>query len=323
MRTEAGFIAARSRPRRRRPRSRSKTASASSGPGAPSGWYWTVSIGSSRWRRPSTEPSFRFSWLTRKPPAARQRLGHDLDLVVLGGHLDEAAVDVADGVVGAVVAEAQAARLGAGRPADDLVAEADPEQRPAVGDRRPGEGDRAVQPGRVARSRREDEPVDVGGERIGSSAAVWGRIRTRAPRRRSERTMFALSPRSTIPMSGPPSRGSPTSVISVGETRPTKSWSSQRGSGADRGDGARPGRPRPARSRSPGSSRASAGDGPAPGCRSRRWPGCPTRAAAPPAGGRRRGRRPWRWPRPGPAARAVRTGRRSAGGRGCRSAGRS
>ena len=40
---------------------RSNTASASSGPGAPSGWYWTVSIGFSRWRRPSTERSLRLT----------------------------------------------------------------------------------------------------------------------------------------------------------------------------------------------------------------------------------------------------------------------
>ena len=40
------------------------------GPGAPSGWYWTVSIGSSAWRRPSTERSLRLTWLTRKPDAA-------------------------------------------------------------------------------------------------------------------------------------------------------------------------------------------------------------------------------------------------------------
>src|SRR5207245_8564090 len=46
---------------------RSKTASASSGPGAPSGWYWTVSIGSVAWRSPSTEPSLRFTWLTWNP----------------------------------------------------------------------------------------------------------------------------------------------------------------------------------------------------------------------------------------------------------------
>src|SRR5450756_324048 len=48
---------------------RSKTASASRGPGAPSGWYCTVSIGSERWRSPSTEPSFRFTWLTMNPPS--------------------------------------------------------------------------------------------------------------------------------------------------------------------------------------------------------------------------------------------------------------
>ena len=49
---------------------RSNTASASSGPGAPSGWYWTVSIGSVAWRSPSTEPSLRLTWLTWKPDAA-------------------------------------------------------------------------------------------------------------------------------------------------------------------------------------------------------------------------------------------------------------
>ena len=48
----------------RRATKRSKTSSASSGPGDPSGWYWTVSMGSRRWRRPSTEPSFRLRWET-------------------------------------------------------------------------------------------------------------------------------------------------------------------------------------------------------------------------------------------------------------------
>ena len=40
--------------------------------------------------------------------------------------------------------------------------------------------------------------------------------------------MFALSPRSTIAIRGPVSPGSSTSVMAVGETWPTKSWSSQR-----------------------------------------------------------------------------------------------
>ena len=43
-----------------------------------------------------------------------QRVGHDLDLVVLGGHRHPPAALVADGMVGGVVAEAQAPR--AGRP---------------------------------------------------------------------------------------------------------------------------------------------------------------------------------------------------------------
>ena len=101
IRTEAGFgrAAVTRAPRRAPPppTKRSKTASASSGPGAPSGWYWTVSIGSSRWRSPSTEPSLRFTWLTRNPLRARQRLADHLDLVVLGGHLDEPDVEVRTG----------------------------------------------------------------------------------------------------------------------------------------------------------------------------------------------------------------------------------
>ena len=128
---------------------RSKTASASSGPGAPSGWYWTVSIGSSAWRRPSTEPSLRLTWLTRNPDAAGSGLGDHLDLVVLGRDLDHAGVEVADRVVRPVVAEPQARRLGARRSADDLMAEADPEQRPAVVDDRPRQRDGAVEPGRI------------------------------------------------------------------------------------------------------------------------------------------------------------------------------
>ena len=40
------------------------------GPGQPSGWYCTENTGSSRWRRPSTDPSFRFTCETSKPLAA-------------------------------------------------------------------------------------------------------------------------------------------------------------------------------------------------------------------------------------------------------------
>ena len=133
-------------------------------PGHPSGWYWTVSIGSVAWRRPSTEPSLRLTWLTWKPRSRRQRVADDLDLVVLGGHLDEPEVDVADRVVRPVVPEPEPGRLGAGRSSDDLVAEADPEQRPPVLDDRPRQCDRTVEPRRVAGPRREDQAIDVAGE---------------------------------------------------------------------------------------------------------------------------------------------------------------
>ena len=123
------------------------------------------------WRRPSTDPSLRLTWLTRKPPL-RQRLADDLDLVVLGGHLDEAGVEVADGVVRAVVAEPQPARLGAGGAADDLVSEADPEQRPAVVDRGPGERHGPGQSRRVARAGRQDDAGDVGGEHLGRARGM-------------------------------------------------------------------------------------------------------------------------------------------------------
>ena len=41
--------------------------------------------------------------------------------------------------------------------------------------------------------------------------------------------MFVFSPKSTIATSGPAEPGSPNSTIAAGDTCPTKSWSSQRG----------------------------------------------------------------------------------------------
>ena len=109
------------------------------------------------------------------PEAGRrgQRVADDLDLVVLGRDLDEPELEVADRVVGAVVPEAKARRLGARGPPDDLVPEADAEQRPAVVDDRPGERDLGVEPRRVAGPGRQDHAIDVGGE------DVRGRCRVR------------------------------------------------------------------------------------------------------------------------------------------------
>ena len=96
-----------------------------------------------------------------EPAQGRQRVADDLDLVVLGRHLDEPELEVLDGMIGTVMAEAQASGVGAGRAPHDLVAEADPQQGPAVGDDRPGEGDLGLEPGWIARSGRQDDAVDV------------------------------------------------------------------------------------------------------------------------------------------------------------------
>ena len=69
----------------------------------------------------------------------------------------------------------------------------------------------------------------MSGARATADEIVCGRMRTRAPRWRMARTMLDFNPKSTIPISGPPSSARPTSMIDDGETWPTKSWSSQRG----------------------------------------------------------------------------------------------
>ena len=188
----------------------------------------------------------RLSWLTRNPDVGRQRVADHLDLVVLGGDLDEPESDVVDRVVRAVVPEPQAARLGAGGAADDLVAEADAEQRPPVVDDRPRERDRRRRAGPGRPGPGDRTTPSMSGASTSGGRAVCGKTRTRAPRRRIARTMFVFSPKSTIAISGPPSPAAPMSVTGGGETWPTKSWSSQRGTAraaAARGVG---GRSRPA-----------------------------------------------------------------------------
>jgi hypothetical protein len=70
-------------------------------------------------------------------------------------------VDVADRVVRPVMAEPEAGRLGAGGTGHDLVAQADPEQRPAVLDHRAGQRDGPVETGGIARPGREDHAIDL------------------------------------------------------------------------------------------------------------------------------------------------------------------
>jgi hypothetical protein len=55
-------------------------------------------------------------------------------------------------MVRAVVAVPEPTCVGAGSTGDDLVTEADPEQRTTVGDRRGSEPNRTIEPRRIART---------------------------------------------------------------------------------------------------------------------------------------------------------------------------
>ena len=151
---------------------RSNTASASSGPGAPSGWYWTVSIGRLAVAEALHGPVVEVDLADPEAGPLRDRRPDDLDLVVLGRDLDQPELEVADRVVRAVVAEPEPRRLGARGPSDDLVSQADPEQRPAVVDDRLRQRHGSVQAGRIPGAGRQDQAVDVGGEGDGGRDRV-------------------------------------------------------------------------------------------------------------------------------------------------------
>ena len=72
--------------------------------------------------------------------------------MVLRGHLDEPQVGVLDRVVRPVMPEPQAPGVGARSPPHDLVAETDPEQRPAVVDDRARQRDLRCEPRRIPRA---------------------------------------------------------------------------------------------------------------------------------------------------------------------------
>src|SRR6188768_1694474 len=72
-----------------------------------------------------------------------------------------------------VVSEPEPGRLRARSPADDLVTEADAEQRPAVVDDRLGQGDGTVESSRIPRARRQDQAIDVRSEGDSGRDRVW------------------------------------------------------------------------------------------------------------------------------------------------------
>ena len=98
------------------------------GPGSPRGGTAPRSPGSSRWRKPSTVPSFRLMCVSTMLGLLEQ-LRVDREAVVLRGDLDLAGLEVHDRMVRAAVAELELEGLAAAGEAEDLVAEADAEDR--------------------------------------------------------------------------------------------------------------------------------------------------------------------------------------------------
>ena len=214
MRTDAGFgrlawtrrhggRASRHAPRRQASTNRSNTASASSGPGAPSGWYWTVSIGFSRVAQPLDRPVVEVELADPEPGARRQRCRRR------------------PGPRGSARSPGRSPCRGPGpggsrrgaRTAGAACRRRPPARRSGGRGRCPSSGRpssmtaRASATGPSSRAGspgpgREHDARDVARRARRPAVAVCGRTRTRTPRRRRLRTMFALSPKSTIATSG-------------------------------------------------------------------------------------------------------------------------
>ena len=288
---------------------RSNTASASSGPGRALG---VVLDRLDRQRRVAQAldravVQVQLADVEAATPAGSD-VADDLDLVVLGGDLD-AARGRGPGPGGS----RRGGRTGAGssrrrRPGATIWW---PRQIPSSG--RPssmtarasatGPASRAGSPGPGERT----SAVDVAAPAPPTVEIVCGRIRTRAPRRRIAADDVRLQPevddRRRAARRRPPRRRR---MIDDGETWPTKSWSSQRGTARARSTAA-------SRSTNPGSVTIAAqaavraqvaGERPRVDAGDRR--DARRRGAATRAGGRRRGPRPSRWRRRAPGATAGR-----------------
>ena len=146
---------------------RSKRYAASCGPAAASGWYWTEKAfsapPSSRSSSPSTTSSLRQTWLTVATPygvwVPTSSGASDGEAVVVRGHLDLAGGAVHDGLVDAAVAVLELVGAEPERPAEQLVAEADPEVGDPLGQRASQQLDLAGGRGRVAGAVGVEEPV--------------------------------------------------------------------------------------------------------------------------------------------------------------------
>ena len=184
---------------------RSKRYAASCGPAAASGWYCTENAVSapsaSRSSSPSTTSSLRQTWLTVASPygvaVGRVERGVDREAVVVRGDLDLAGGAVHHRLVDAAVAVVQLVGAEAERPAEELVAEADPEVGEPPLQRALQQLDLAGRwrPGRRGRWRRTARRAPTAS--TSSRVAVAGSTCTSMPRSAIIRGVFALMPRSS------------------------------------------------------------------------------------------------------------------------------
>ena len=151
---------------------------ASIGPGAPSGWNWTDAIRPLDVREPLDGPVVQVAMADAVAGRPQRRAVDDLDLVVVRADVDPAGGRFQDGVVAAVVADRQTSGLGAGRQAEQLVAEADAEDRRAARDgvrsERSYRLDLRRHPRRVARTGRQHDEVRRAGRRHPPGVASGG-----------------------------------------------------------------------------------------------------------------------------------------------------
>ena len=121
----------------------------------------------------------------------------DREAVVVGGDLDLAGRAVHDRLVHAAVAVAQLVRAVAERPAEDLVAVADAEERDPVVEHLAQQLDLVGRRARVAGAVGEEHAVRADVASMSANVALDGRTCTRTPRSASRCGVMALMPRST------------------------------------------------------------------------------------------------------------------------------
>ena len=137
--------------------------SESCGPGAASGWYWTLKAFRSRELEPFARAVVQVH--VRDLGVRRERRRVDGEPVILRGDLDVPRLEVLDGLVAAVVAELELERACPDRLSEELVAEADPEDR-SLAEEVPHARDLVVQHGGVAGAVREEHAVGLLGEHL-------------------------------------------------------------------------------------------------------------------------------------------------------------